>query len=70
MEHLEALNKVLEAHTDAGIKLKAKKTFLFKKAVDFLGHRRHKPERKAPGGHPSPHQREGGPTAGGVSPIL
>ena len=38
-EHLHALDKVLEAHVDAGIKLKAKKTFLFEKAVDFLGHR-------------------------------
>ena len=38
-EHLFALDKVLEAHVDAGIKLKAKKTFLFEKAVDFLGHR-------------------------------
>ena len=38
-EHLHALDKVLEAHTDAGIKLKAKKMFLFKKTVDFLGHR-------------------------------
>ena len=37
-EHLHALDKVLGAHVDAGIKLKAKKTFLFKKAVDFLGH--------------------------------
>ena len=36
---MEALDKVLEAHVDAGIKLKAKKTFLFEKAVDFLGHR-------------------------------
>ena len=38
-EHLRAVDKVLEAHVDAGIKLKAKKTFLFEPAVDFLGHR-------------------------------
>ena len=38
-EHLHALDKVLEAQADASIKLKAKKTFLFEKAVDFLGHR-------------------------------
>ena len=38
-EHLHTLDKVLEAHVDAGIKLKAKKTFLIEPAVDFLGHR-------------------------------
>merc|ERR1711911_9560 len=38
-EHLSALKKVLEAHADAGIKLKAKKTTLFEREVEFLGHR-------------------------------
>merc|ERR1711923_373318 len=38
-EHLSALEKVLEAHADAGIKLKAKKTALFEREVEFLGHR-------------------------------
>merc|ERR1712155_82732 len=38
-EHLHAVDRVLAAHVDAGIKLKAKKTFLFEPAVDFLGHR-------------------------------
>ena len=37
-KHLQSLNKVLEAHFKAGIKLKTKKTFLFEQDVDFLGH--------------------------------
>ena len=40
-KHMLALDidKVLEAHLEAGIKLKAKKMFLFEQAVDILGHR-------------------------------
>ena len=68
-EHLHALDKVLGAHMDADIKLKAKKTFLFKKAVDFLppGAPRvsqgHQAEQPTPGHHQlhlGPHQRQGG----------
>ena len=36
-EHLKDLEKVLRLHRHAGIKLKAKKTFLFQKSVSYLG---------------------------------
>ena len=38
-EHLHALNKVLEAHVDAVVCLKAKKTKVFKESMEFLGHK-------------------------------
>ena len=38
-EHLKDLEKVLRLHRHAGIKLKAKKTFLFQKSVSYLGFR-------------------------------
>ena len=38
-EHLEYLDKVLHAHKKAGLKLKPSKCFLFRKSVDYLGHR-------------------------------
>ena len=37
-EHVERLEEVLRAHQEAGIKLKAKKTFLFQESVEYLGH--------------------------------
>ena len=36
-EHLELLREVFQAHSEHGIVLKAKKTKLFQKKVDFLG---------------------------------
>ena len=36
-EHLKDLEKVLRLHQHAGIKFKAKKTFLFRKSVSYLG---------------------------------
>ena len=36
--HLKLLNLVFQAHQEAGIKLNAKKTFLFRTEVEYLGH--------------------------------
>ena len=38
-DHVDLLDRTLEAHFQSGIKLKAKKTILFKNAVDYLGFR-------------------------------
>ena len=35
--HLDLIEKVLQAHLAAGVVIKAKKTFLFQKSVEFLG---------------------------------
>ena len=37
--HVEELRKVLQMHREAGIKLTAKKTALFRSEVDYLGFR-------------------------------
>ena len=38
-KHVDLLDKTLQAHFQAGIRLKAKKTILFEDAVDYLGFR-------------------------------
>lgn len=38
MDHLSRLEQVLKVHLQAGIKLKASKTFLFQEEIQYLGH--------------------------------
>ena len=38
-QHVEELKKVLQMHREAGIKLRASKTFVFQEEVDYLGFR-------------------------------
>ena len=38
-QHVDELKRVLQMHREAGIKLRASKTFVFQKEVDYLGFR-------------------------------
>ena len=38
-QHVQEFGKVLQMHREAGIKLRASKTFIFQKEVDYLGFR-------------------------------